>query len=57
MSAHVLLNLVNKLGKSDKMRCLLSILSAFCNKFNKLNHKEAPTLDSILIPYVFKIIF
>ena len=57
MSAHVLLNLVNKLGKSDKMQCLLSILSVFCNKFNKLNHKEAPTLDSILIPYVFKIIF
>ena len=43
MSAHVLLNLVNKLGKSDKMRCLPSILSLFCNKFNKFNHKEAPT--------------
>ena len=29
MSAHVLLNLLNKLGKSDKMRGLLSILSLF----------------------------
>ena len=29
MSAHVLLNLFNKLGKRDKMRGLLSILSLF----------------------------
>ena len=29
MSAHVLLNLLNKLGKSDKIRGLLSILSLF----------------------------
>ena len=29
MSAHVLLNLLNKLGKSDKMRGLPSILSLF----------------------------
>ena len=29
MSAHVLLNLLNKLGKRDKMRGLLSILSLF----------------------------
>ena len=35
MSAHVLLNLLNKLGKSDKMRDLSSILSLFRNKFNK----------------------
>ena len=34
MSADVLLNLLNKLGKSDKMRGLPSILSLFCNKFN-----------------------
>ena len=29
MSARVLLNLLNKLRKSDKMRCLPSILSLF----------------------------
>ena len=29
MSAHVLLNLLNKLGKSDKMQGLPSILSFF----------------------------
>ena len=29
MSAHVLLNLLNELGKSDKMQGLLSILSLF----------------------------
>ena len=36
MSAHVLLNLLNKLGKRDKMRGLPSILSLFRNEFNKL---------------------
>ena len=29
MSAHVLLNLYNELGKSDKMRGLMSIVSLF----------------------------
>ena len=38
-SAHVLLNLLNKLGKRDKMRGLPSILSLFCKKFNKFNNK------------------
>ena len=33
MSAHVLLNLLNKLGKRDKMRGLPSILSLFRNEF------------------------
>ena len=33
MSAHVLLNLSNKLGKSDKMQGLPSILLLFHNKF------------------------
>ena len=32
MSAHVLLNLLNELGKSDKMRGLPSILSLFRNE-------------------------
>ena len=31
MSAHVLLHLLNQLGKRDKMRGLASILSLFCN--------------------------
>ena len=33
MSAHVLLNLLNELGKRDKTRGLLSILSLFRNEF------------------------
>ena len=37
MSAHVLLNLLNELGKRDKMRGLPSILSLFRNEFNKCN--------------------
>ena len=41
MSAHVLLNLLNKLGKSDKLRGLPSILSLFSNKFIKFNSTGA----------------
>ena len=41
MSAHVLLNLLNQLGKRDTMRGLLSILSLFCNEFDKFNNKRA----------------
>ena len=47
MSARVLLNLLNKLGKRDKMRGLPSILSLFRNKFNKFNNTRAQMLDSI----------
>ena len=47
MSAHVLLSLLNELGKRDKMRGLLSILSLFRNKFNKFNNTRARMLDSI----------
>ena len=47
MSAHVLLNLFNKLGKRDEMRGLPSILSLFRNKFNKFNNTGAQMLDSI----------
>ena len=46
MSAHVLLNLLNELGKRDKMRGLPSILSLFSNEFNKFNTR-ARMLDSI----------
>ena len=35
MSANVLLNLLNDLGKRDKMRGLPSILSLLRNEFNK----------------------
>ena len=47
MSAHDLLNLLNELGKRDKMRGLPSILSLFRNKFNKFNNTRARMLDSI----------
>ena len=47
MSAHVLLKLLNVLWKRDQMRGLLSILTLFCNKFNKLNNTGAQMLDSI----------
>ena len=44
MSAHVLLNLLNELGKKDKMRGLPSIISLFRNEFDKFNKAM---LDSI----------
>ena len=47
MSAHVLLNLLNELGKRDKMRGLPSILFLFRNQFNKFNNTRARMLDSI----------
>ena len=47
MSAHVLLNLLNELGKKDKTRGLSSILSLFHNEFNKFNNTRARMLDSI----------
>ena len=46
MSAHVLLNLFNELGKRDKMRGLSSILSLFRNEFNKFNNTRTRMLDS-----------
>ena len=47
MSAHVLLILLNELGKRDKMRGLPSILSLFRNEFNKFNNTRARMLDYI----------
>ena len=47
MSAHVLLNLLNKLGKRYKMRGLQSILSPFRNEFDKFNNTRARMLDFI----------
>ena len=46
-SAHVLLNLLNELGKRDKMWSLPGILSLFPTKFNKFNNTRAWMLDSI----------
>ena len=47
MSAHVLLNLLNELGKREKMRGLPSILSLFRDEFNKFDNTRARMLDSI----------
>ena len=47
MRAHVLLNLLNELGKRDKMRGLPSILSLFRNELNKFNITRARIMDSI----------
>ena len=44
---HVLLNLLNELGKRDKMRGLPSILSLFRDECNKFNKTRARMLDSI----------
>ena len=40
-SAHILLNLLNELRKSDKMRGLPSILSLIRKVFNKFNNTGA----------------
>ena len=44
MIAHVLLNLLNKLRKRDKMRGSTSILSLFHNDFDKLFYFFAMSL-------------
>ena len=38
MSAYVLFNLLNELGKSNKEQGLLSIVLLFRNKFEKINN-------------------
>ena len=45
--SHVLLILLNELGKRDKMQGLPSILSLFRNEFNKFNYTITRMLDSI----------
>ena len=47
MSAQVLLNSLNALGKSDKMRGMPSILFLFRNEFNKFINTGVRMLDSI----------
>ena len=41
MSAQFLLNLLKELRKRDKMQGLQSILSLFCEEFNKINNTRA----------------
>ena len=51
MSAHVLLNLLNELGKRDKMRGLPSVLSLFRNEFYKgprtVSYSICPKFESL----------
>ena len=47
MSAHVLLNLLNKLRKRNKMQGLQRILSLLRTEFNKFSNTRAQMLDSI----------
>ena len=47
MSAHVLLDLLNELGKRGKMRGLPSILSLFRNEFNS---NQPPSVGSRRLP-------
>ena len=46
MSAPVLLNLLNELRKKDNMQDWSSILSLFCNEFDKFNNTGARMVDS-----------
>ena len=46
MSAHVLLNLLNKLGEKRQNARLASILSHFRNEFIKFNNTRARMLNS-----------
>ena len=47
MGTHVILNLLNELGKRDKMRGLPSILSLFRKDFNRFNNTRERMLDNI----------
>ena len=51
MSAHVILILLNELGKRDKMRGLPSILSLFRNEFNKFNNTRAQIIIRFYLSY------
>ena len=47
MSAHVLLSLLEELGKKIRCEDLPSVLSVFPNEFNKFNNTGARMQDSI----------
>ena len=55
MSAHVLLNSLNKLRKRDKMRSLSSILSLFRDEFNEFNNIYMSTNIRFYLSYDIKI--
>ena len=46
MSAHLVLNLLNELGKKIRREALQNILSVFPNEFNKFNNAGARMQDS-----------
>ena len=56
MSAHVLLNLLNKLRKRDKIWGLPNILSLFHKEFNKFNNTRAQMLDLFIKWFLFDLI-
>ena len=56
MSAHVLLNLLNELGKRDQMQGLPSILSLFRSKCNKFNNAGAQMLDILTLRILYNLI-
>ena len=47
MCVHVLLNLLNELGRRDKIRGMPSIVSLFSNELNKFNNTRARMLNYI----------
>ena len=47
MSAHILLNLLNEVGKAIRCETLSSIVSVFPNKFNEFNNTGARMQDFI----------
>ena len=49
MSAHVLLNLLNKLGEKIRCEALPSILSIFPSEFNKFNNTVPTFFDFIIV--------
>ena len=55
MRAHVLLNLLNELGKRDKMRGFSTFLSLFRNEFNKFNNTRS-TKVRFYLSYDIKIL-
>ena len=52
MRAHVLLNLLNELGKRDKMRALPSFLSLFRNEFNKYTFFHSQTQRHMINTFI-----
>ena len=49
MSSNVVLNLLIKCKKSDKIQGLPKHLSHFCNKCNRFNNTGARMLDSMTV--------